>query len=60
MAVLRAAPEPPLVVDLDGSLLRTDVMAESLLLLVKQQPATLLKLFNGQNFGKLVLQVAAE
>ncbi len=44
MAVLRAAPDPPLVVDLDGSLLRTDVMAESLLLLVKQQPATLLKL----------------
>jgi len=25
-----------------------------------QFPATLLKLFNGQNFGKLVLQVAAE
>jgi 4-hydroxybenzoate polyprenyltransferase len=38
------APSPPLVVDLDGTLLRTDVTAESLFVLAKRQPLALLAL----------------
>lgn len=38
------APQPPLVVDLDGTLLRTDVTAESVFVLAKRDPAALLTL----------------
>jgi len=38
------APLPPLVVDLDGTLLRTDVTAESLFVLAKRKPRALLAL----------------
>jgi 4-hydroxybenzoate polyprenyltransferase len=35
-------PEPPLVVDLDGTLIRSDLLIESMLLLAKQKPLRLL------------------
>lgn len=38
------SPSPPLVVDLDGTLLRTDVTAESIFVLVKRDPRALLAL----------------
>ncbi|HEY9022718.1 MAG TPA: UbiA family prenyltransferase, partial [Burkholderiaceae bacterium] len=38
------APEPPLVVDLDGTLLRSDSLIESVFVLAKQRPASLLAL----------------
>jgi 4-hydroxybenzoate polyprenyltransferase/phosphoserine phosphatase len=38
---LPAAPEPPLAVDLDGTLVRTDTLHESLLVLLKQNPLLL-------------------
>lgn len=56
MAVLSAAADLPLVVDLDGSLLRTDSMAESLLVLLKRQPATLLKLPGWLAHGRAALK----
>ncbi|HEX7689051.1 MAG TPA: haloacid dehalogenase-like hydrolase, partial [Burkholderiaceae bacterium] len=38
------ADDPPLVVDLDGTLLRTDSLVESLFVLAKRRPASLLAL----------------
>jgi 4-hydroxybenzoate polyprenyltransferase/phosphoserine phosphatase len=47
-AVVRAssapAPEPPLVVDLDGTLIETDLLVESIARLLRQQPLSLLAL----------------
>jgi len=40
-ATASSAPQCPLVVDLDGTLLRTDLLIESLLLLLKKRPLCL-------------------
>lgn len=39
-----ASPEPPLVVDLDGTLVKTDLLLESILALARRQPLRLLLL----------------
>jgi hypothetical protein len=39
-----AADEPPLVVDLDNCLVKTDLLVESILLLIKRDPLAALRL----------------
>src|SRR5262249_11230150 len=42
--VAETGPEPPLVVDLDGTLVKTDLLLESVLVLIKTRPRTIVLL----------------
>ena len=43
--VAESVSEPPLFVDLDGTLVKTDLLLESLLVLIKTRPRTIVLLF---------------
>jgi hypothetical protein len=49
-------PRPPLCVDLDGTLLRTDLLHEQVMLLVRQKPLALLSLPGWLLGGKAALK----
>ncbi|WP_186405470.1 UbiA family prenyltransferase [Candidatus Accumulibacter aalborgensis] len=52
------SPAPPLCVDLDGTLIRTDLAGECLLLLGKRRPLELLRLMKKLLRGKTALKLA--